>query len=432
MICDNLSISQDGILEFAHRRCDELAERYGTPLYVMDEEKIREHLRKYKNAMQRAFGEKAEIQYASKACDFKAMYRIVKEEGCGVDVVSQGEIFTAKAAGFPMEKVHFHGNCKTDDEIRYALDACVGCFVVDSEEELFALDAIAGSRNLKQNILLRITPGIDPHTFEAVATGLVDSKFGTPIQNGAAMSLIEKALTLEHVCLKGLHCHVGSQVFDEEVFIKCADVMLNLMKTVEIQLGHRLKELNLGGGYGVRYVKSDAVYDVAAVIEKIGYFVKDKCQKLDFEVPMIYMEPGRSIVADAGLTLYRVGSVKRIPEVKNYVAVDGGMTDNPRYALYRAPYTVLCANRMHEPVEFECSVVGKCCESGDILQERVLLPKSVQRSDLIAVLTTGAYNYSMASNYNRITRPAVVLLQKEGEVLAVKRESLENLIQNEL
>ncbi len=431
MLMKQMSINEEGMLEFAGHPCDKLAEKYGTPLYVMDEMLIRSRMRLYQRTLKKLFSEDSEVQYASKACDFKAMYRIAKEEKIGIDVVSAGEIFTAVSAGFPMEKAVFHGNCKTDDEIRYAMKCRVGTFVIDSEEELDAVEKIAEEYNLVQNALIRITPGIDPHTYEAVATGLVDSKFGAAIITGDAERLTKKALKMNHVCLKGFHCHVGSQVFDEEVFVKCAEVMFRFIKDMKDKYGYVCQELNLGGGFGVRYADQDPHLNIEETLAKISEHVHELCKVLNVELPAILMEPGRSIAADAGMTLYRVGSVKKIPGIKNYVAVDGGMTDNPRYALYRSSYSVCCANRMHERNLMLCSVVGKCCESGDILQENVLLPETVQRNDLIAVMTTGAYNYSMASNYNRIVRPAVVMIADQGEYLAVRRESFEDLIKNE-
>ena len=432
MIKNNLSINHQGILMFSGKSAVELAEKYGTPLYVMDEQMIRNRLNTFKQAMNEAFDERAEVLYASKACDFMALYRLVKEENCGVDVVSDGEIFTAWRAGFPMEKAYFHGNNKTDEEIRFAMEKKVGTFVVDGEDELKAINRIAAEYNHIQKILIRVTPGIDPHTYEAVSTGIVDCKFGSAISTGAAMQLTMNALKCDHVQLMGFHCHVGSQVFDGDVFMKCADVMFRFMKQVQDQTGYQAAQLNLGGGYGIGYVKEDPTLDVQQILMSVGAHVKRLCQMLQMALPQILMEPGRSIVADSGMTLYHVGTVKRIPDAKTYVSVDGGMTDNPRYALYRAKYTLVCANRMHEKSSMRCSVVGKCCESGDTLQENVMLPESVQRNDVLAVLNTGAYNYSMASNYNRIVRPAVVMINGEEEKVVVQREKLEDLIKNEI
>lgn len=431
MICDNLRINEKNELEFAGRSTIALAKKYGTPLYVMDEEKIRSNIRRYKNTIREACGEEAMIYFASKACDFKDIYRIVKEEGIGADVVSGGEIFTAYSAGFPMELACFHGNNKTEEEIHYAMDVNVGCFVVDNEEEVLEVERIANEKNRIQKVLLRITPGIDPHTYEAVATGKVDSKFGSAIETGAAEKIVKLVLKQPHLSLAGFHCHVGSQVFDSDVFLKCAEAMLKFMAEMKSKVNYEAHELNLGGGYGVRYVDSDPMMNLEENLRLVGRFIRTRSEELNLKMPIVKMEPGRSIVADAGMTLYTVGSVKCIPGYKNYVSIDGGMSDNPRFALYRSKYTVLCANKVKEDQYMDCSVVGKCCESGDIIQENVPLPKSIQRKDLIAVLTTGAYNYSMASNYNRITRPAVVMLKKEDEEVVVQRESWQDLIKNE-
>ncbi len=432
MICENLTVNATGELLFAGRSTKELLNTYGSPLYLMDEQRIRRNMRVYADAMNEAFGQDAMVLYASKACSFKDIYRIAKEERIGIDVVSAGEIHTAKAAGFPMENAYFHGNNKTDEEIAYAMDAGVGFFVADHTEELDAVNAIAAQKGIVQKVLLRITPGIDTHTYEAVATGQVDSKFGSAIETGQAADITGYALGLPHISLEGFHCHVGSQVFDSDTFFRSADIMLQFIGAMRVQYGYTARQLDLGGGYGVRYTDDDPTIDIADNIRQVAVHVKNACAQLKLPLPAIRLEPGRSIVADAGITLYTVGSVKRIPGYKNYVSVDGGMSDNPRFALYESPYTVVCPEKMHEPADFKCDVVGKCCESGDVLQPDVLLPASVERGDMLAVLTTGAYNYSMASNYNRIPRPPVVMLTKDGEHVAVKRESLEDIIKNDI
>lgn len=432
MICDNLTVNDAGELLFAGRSTKALMEKYGSPLYVMDESRIRHNLRQYVSAMQEAFGDEARVLYASKACSFKEMYRIANEEGAGVDVVSEGEIYTAHAAGFPMEHAYFHGNNKTDAEVALAMELGVGYFVVDHEEELDAVEAEAARRGITQKVLLRITPGIDTHTYEAVATGQVDSKFGSAIETGQAAAITDYVLKLPHLSLEGFHCHVGSQVFDSDTFFRSADIMLQFIADMRDRFGYTAKILDLGGGYGVRYLDTDPTIDIADNIRQVAAHVKAACERLSLSVPAIRMEPGRSIVADAGITLYTVGSVKRIPGYKNYVSVDGGMSDNPRFALYESPYTVVCPEKMNEPATFACSVVGKCCESGDILQENVMLPASCKRGDMLAVLTTGAYNYSMASNYNRIPRLPVIMVSETGDKVVVKRESLEDIVRNDI
>lgn len=430
MLADNIQ-TRDGTLYFAGHNTVQLAQKYGTPLYLMDETRIRENCRMYLRAFRRNFGENAQPLYASKAASFKRMYEIMRSEGMGVDVVSAGEIHTAALAGFPMEQAYFHGNNKTDAEIQYAIGQGVGYFVADNHEELDAINRIAGALGKQQRVLLRLTPGIDPHTYEAVATGKVDSKFGAAIETGQAEALFQYARTLPNVTLVGFHCHVGSQVFDEDVFERAGQIMLEFVALLRNRYGFATQQLDLGGGYGVRYCESDKQVDIEQRIGEVASSLKASAAALGIPLPTILMEPGRSIVADAGMTLYTVGTVKRIPGYKNYVSVDGGMTDNPRYALYGSAYTVYAAGRMDEPAVLHCDVVGRCCESGDIIQPKVALP-DVRRGDLLAVCTTGAYNYSMASNYNRMARPPVVMLTPERDTIAVRRETLEQLTENDI
>ena len=435
MICDNLSVNEKDHLCLGGQDTVLLAEQYGTPLYLLDEDRIRLQCRTYLRTMREAFGEAALPLYASKAASFKQIYRIMQEEGMGIDVVSVGEICTAHAVGFPLERAYFHSNNKTDADILYAMERGVGYFVVDNREELDAIERVASEKGSVQKILLRLTPGIDPHTYEAVSTGNVDSKFGSAIETGQAEEITTYALTLPHLHLAGFHCHVGSQVFDADVFLRSAEIMLRFMAEMRDKHGYLAEELDLGGGFGVRYLAEDPVMNIADTVKTVGESVQALCRQLGLPLPAIRMEPGRSIVAEAGMTLYTVGTVKQIPGYKNYVSVDGGMTDNPRFALYRSPYTVLLANRTEAAdaeEQMRCSVVGRCCESGDILQENVKMPKTVARGDLLAVLTTGAYNYSMSSNYNRIPRPPVVMLAGGESYLAVKRETPEDVCRNDL
>ena len=436
MICNNLSVNEKGHLTLGGVDVVSMAEKYGTPLYLFDENRIRERCRTYVDAMKSAFGDNALPLYASKAASFKQMYRIIMDEGMGTDLVSSGELYTAAYVGFPLEKAYFHSNNKTDLDIAYAIDESVGYFVVDNVEELDAIDHIAGERGIKQKILLRLTPGIDPHTYAAVATGKVDSKFGSAIETGQAEQIAKYATELENIDLYGFHCHVGSQVFDSDVYLRASEIMLDFIAEMEKKYGFVTKELDLGGGYGVRYLESDPHIDIAANIHQVADHMKAYCQKIGVKMPAVRMEPGRSIVADAGLTVYTAGTVKRIPGYKNYVSVDGGMADNPRFALYGSSYTVCLANRMNAEAEgaptFKCSVVGRCCESGDILQENVTLPADIKRGDMIAVLTTGAYNYSMASNYNRLGKPPVIMLKDGFDYIAVRRESFDDVCKNDV
>ena len=431
MLSENLSVGSNGHLYFSGQDTVALARQYGTPLYLMDEARIRQNMQMYIRAFAEHFGPGARPLYASKANCFKRIYEIAREEGMGIDVVSSGEIFTALKANFPLSQAYFHSNNKTDWDIAFAMDHGIGYFVVDNREELDAIHQIAGEKGLKQPVLLRLTPGIDPHTYEAVATGKVDSKFGTAIETGQALEMVRYALGLENIDLKGIHCHVGSQVFGEDIYERASEIMLTFMAQCRDTFGVTLEQLDMGGGYGVRYVDTDGFVDIPAAIGRVAAFMKETCAKLGMELPKISMEPGRSIVADAGLTLYSVGTIKKITGYKNYVSVDGGMTDNPRYALYGSKYTVYLASRPNDPKDLTADVVGRCCESGDMIQPDVQMPEP-RRGEILAVCTTGAYNYSMASNYNRINRPAVVMVTPETSYVAVKRESLEDLVRNDV
>ena len=431
MLSSNITVGDNGHLFFGGQDTVALAQQYGTPLYLMDEVRIRENMRMYLKAFAEHFGPGSRPLYASKANSFKRIYEIAAQEGIGVDVVSSGEIYTAMKAGFPLSEAYFHSNNKTDWDIAFAMDNGIGYFVVDNREELDAIHAIAGQKGRKQPILLRLTPGIDPHTYEAVATGKVDSKFGTAIETGQALEMVRYALSLPSIELKGVHCHVGSQVFGEDVYERASDIMLAFMAQCREQCGVELEQLDMGGGYGVRYVDSDGQVDIPAAIGRVAAHMRAQCARLGMKLPRISMEPGRSIVADAGMTLYSVGTVKKITGYKNYVSVDGGMTDNPRYALYGSRYTVYLASRPEDEKDLTADVVGRCCESGDIVQPNVKLPEP-RRGEILAVCTTGAYNYSMASNYNRVNRPAIVMVTPDSAYVAVRRESLEDLVRNDI
>ena len=433
MICDNITTAANGHLLFAGQDTVDLAKQSGTPLYLMDEDRIREKCRVYTAAFRKHFGGQARPLYASKALSCKRIYEIMREENMGIDVVSSGEIYTALQAGYDLSRAYFHSNNKTDGDIRYGMDHGIGCFVADNVEEIKVIEAEAAARNIRQSVLLRLTPGIDPHTYEAIATGKVDSKFGSAIETGQAEEITVFTLKQPHVDLAGFHCHVGSQVFAEDVFERAAVIMLEFVAEMREKYSYMARQLDLGGGYGVRYVDSDPFLDVDAKVSEVAAVISETCARLGIEMPEIHMEPGRSIVADAGMTLYTAGTVKRIPGYKNYVSVDGGMPDHPRFALYGSLYTCLLANKMDEAADFECDLVGRCCESGDIIQQHVKLPSSVGRGDIVAVCTTGAYHYSMASNYNRLPRPPIVMLRggKESYV-AVRRESFEDLCRNDL
>lgn len=427
MLCENLSLGKNGHLYFAGQDTTVLAAQYGTPVYLLDEDYIRGQCRLYRSAFRKHFGPGSCPLYASKANACKRLYEIMREEDMGIDVVSSGEIYCAAQAGYDLSRAYFHGNNKTDEDIAFGMERHVGYFVADNAEEIMAIEAEAARRGIRQKVLLRLTPGIDPHTYEEVSTGKVDSKFGSAIETGQAEEITLRTLAQPHVELVGFHCHVGSQVFGEDVFERAAAVMLEFIAAMREKHGYMARQLDLGGGYGVRYVEEDLWLDVDAKVGQVAAAIHRTCARLHIEMPEIHMEPGRSIVAAAGMTLYTCGAVKKIPGYKNYVSVDGGMTDNPRFALYKSRYTCLPANKMDQPRTMEASLVGRCCESGDIIQEHVPLPASMERGDIVAVCTTGAYNYSMASHYNKIPRPPIVMLRDGGSYVAVRRETVADL-----
>lgn len=413
--------------------CDvaKIAEEYGTPVYIMDEDKIRENCRTYTSAMQHYYDGNGLVLYASKALSCKYIYRLAKEEGMGVDVVSGGELYTALKAGFPAEKIYFHGNNKTADELKMALTNGVGRIVVDNIFELEMLNDMAGALNLTADIMFRIKPGIDAHTHSFVQTGQIDSKFGVALETGEAEEIIVKADAMENVNVVGVHCHIGSQIFELAPFKLAAEKMMNFIADMKNRHGIAMKELNLGGGYGIKYTQADTPIDYDKYIEAVSEVVRSISKERNVELPFIVMEPGRSLVAEAGITVYRVGAVKEIPNIRTYISVDGGMGDNPRYILYESEYEAV---KVHDPLAdktMTATIAGKCCESGDILINKASLPET-KPGDLIAVLATGAYNYSMASNYNRIPRPPIVMVSGGKAKLAVKRESYDDLIVNDL
>lgn len=408
-----------------------LAAQYGTPLYVMDENVIRSNMRAFKSSMDKYYGGKGLVCYASKAFSCKEIYRIAKEEGIGADVVSIGEMYTAKSVGFPMDQVCFHGNNKTRRELEAALDWGVTRIVVDNLTELHTLSALAKEKGITAEILLRIKPGIDAHTHNFIRTGQIDSKFGLALETGEAMEGVKEALAAESVTLRGLHCHIGSQIFSVDPFVHAAEVMMGFLGQIKAETGVELPELNLGGGFGILYTDEDEPVPFGDYMEPVSRAVKASAEKLGLSQPFVLIEPGRSIVGEAGTTLYTVGSVKEIPDIRTYVSVDGGMGDNPRYILYQAKYDMILANRVNEPATETVTVAGRCCESGDLLGENVPLAPA-KPGDLLAVFATGAYNYSMASRYNRVGIPPVVMVKDGASRVIVRGESLEDLVRNDL
>lgn len=423
-------INANGHLEIGGCDVADLANQYGTPLYIVDEALVRQRASEYIEAF-KASGLKFQVAYASKAFSVMAMCAIAEQEGLSLDVVSDGELYTAMQAGFPAERIHFHGNNKTPEEINMALDAGIGCFVVDNFMELQLLNALAGDKGKKVNILLRITPGVEAHTHDYISTGQQDSKFGFDLGNGAAKQAIQEALALPNLIVLGVHSHIGSQIFEVEGFRMAVDKVADFAVAIRNELGLTFKVINLGGGFGIRYVEGDTPLPISEYVAAITGAIITNFTNAEFPLPEIWVEPGRSMVGDAGTTLYTVGTSKHIPGVRKYIAVDGGMTDNPRPALYQSKYEAILANRANDAIEETVSVAGKCCESGDMLIWDLELPKA-ENGDLLAVFCTGAYNYAMASNYNRIRRPAVVFVKDGQADLAVKRESLDNIVCNDV
>lgn len=430
-IMDCLSVNKNGNLEMSGCDLVETAKKFGTPTYVIDEATIRKNCRKYTDSVKKYYNGNGRVIYASKALSCKYMYKLVNEEGLGIDVVSGGEIYTALSAGFPADKIYFHGNNKTPDELEYALENGVGRIMVDNMLELERIDEIAEKLGVEANVILRITPGIDASTHDFVKTGKIDSKFGAALETGAADELVSAAVKLKNICLRGFHCHIGSQIFDFEPFEHAAEVMMNFVADVKEKYGVVTEELDLGGGFGIRYTEDDNPSDLGEYMNVVSETVKKVAEARNVELPFVIVEPGRSTVAEAGLTLYSVGNIKEIPNIRTYVSVDGGMTDNPRYILYQSKYTVVSAENPLAPRDKTVTVAGKCCESGDLIGENIQL-NDVVPGEIIAVLSTGAYNYSMSSNYNRIPRPPIVVIKDGKPTEVVRRETYDDMLRCDL
>lgn len=430
-ISGNLGVNEVGNLTIGGVDTVALAAEYGTPLYVMDEDKIIENCCLYRDSIDKFYDGKGLVCYASKAFSCKQIYRIIKSQGIGVDVVSMGELYTAMSVGFDPLKICYHGNNKSRDELVYALRCGVSRIVVDAVDELKLLSQIASELNVTAGIMLRLSPGIDAHTHSFIQTGQIDSKFGFPIETGAAMDIVMQALNLPNIILMGIHCHIGSQIFDLEPFEHTAQVMMNFIQNVKNETGHEIHELNLGGGFGTKYVDSDTPVAYDNYMEKVSMVVKRYAFEMGIKLPFIIIEPGRSIVAQAGLTLYTIGNIKEIKGVRTYVAVDGGMNDNMRYALYGSEYSFIVANKARQPKTKLATIAGRCCESGDLLGKDVAIQECAS-GDVLATLVTGAYNYSMSSNYNRTLKPAVVFLKDGQSFIGIKRETLQDIVRNDM
>ncbi|EPB8161337.1 TPA: diaminopimelate decarboxylase [Clostridium perfringens] len=406
-----------------------LSKEYGTPLYVIDEELVRSNCRRYYNAM-RCEERGNRVTYAGKAFINMSMCNLVNEENLYLDVVSGGELYTAYKAGFPLERIYFHGNNKSDYEIDLGVRLGIGRFIVDNIHELEVLNSIAQEYGRVQKVYLRITPGVEAHTHEYIKTGQLDSKFGFPVIGDTVYDAIKRAMELEYIELNGLHCHIGSQIFDLEPFEDTTEIMLNLINDIKETLGYEIKELDLGGGFGIYYTEGDKPKEIEEYCSVIINKADEICRKLNMNVPILSIEPGRSIVGNAGLTLYTVGAIKEIPNIRKYVSVDGGMSDNIRPALYSANYESLIANRVFDNSKEIVTVAGKCCESGDVLLNSIEMPR-METGDILAIMSTGAYGHSMANNYNRIPKAAVVSVSNGISKVMCKRETYEDLLRNE-
>jgi diaminopimelate decarboxylase len=423
-------VNDKGHLEIGGVDTVELAKEYGTPLYIYDVALIRARARAFKDAFRR-HGVKAQVAYASKAFSSIAMVQLAEEEGLSLDVVSGGELYTAIQAGFPPERIHFHGNNKSREELMMALDHGVGCIVVDNFYELELLEQLGKQYGKTIAILIRVTPGVEAHTHDYILTGQEDSKFGFDLNNGQAEQALERALSSSSFSVLGIHCHIGSQIFETTGFVLAAQKIFKKIADWKEAYGFAPAVVNLGGGFGIRYTKEDDPIPVSEYVDQIVSEVKKQVSEQNIAMPEIWIEPGRSLVGDAGTTIYSIGSRKDVPNVRHYVAVDGGMSDNIRPALYEAKYEAVLANRVLDEKNEIVSIAGKCCESGDMLIWDLPLPKA-KPGDYLAVFCTGAYGYSMANNYNRIPRPAVVFVENGEAQLVVKRETYEDLVRLDL
>ncbi len=431
---ETLKINSKGHLEIGGCDTVALAEQFGTPLYVFDEKYMRAMMRVYRDTIDKEYGGHGLVLYASKAFSCMAVYKIAAQENIGVDVVSGGELYTAVKAGFPAEKIYMHGNNKLPRELEFAVESGVGTIVLDAYDEADMLDELCAKCGRKQDVLIRINPGVEAHTHAFVQTARTDSKFGFSVSDGTAEKITSYILKKPNLNLKGYHCHIGSQIFEKQSFVLAAEKAMDFMAKIKKDTGFEADTLNIGGGFGIWYTDDDAKIDVngyAAYLEALISAVKAKSEELDLNRPYIVIEPGRSIVGEAGITLYTVGAIKDIPGIKKYVAIDGGMFDNPRYALYQSKYTVMLANRATEPCTEKVTIAGKCCESGDIIAVDVPLPKA-ERGDIAAVLSTGAYNYSMASNYNRNFIPPAVLVKDGRAEYIIKPQTYEDIVRNDV
>jgi diaminopimelate decarboxylase len=428
----NECIEINGIGHMVFDGCDvvDLAKEYGTPLYVISESEIRKRCRSIREHFTCKYPN-TQALYASKAMSNVALYKIIAEEGMGIDVVSGGELYTAMKAQFPMENIYFHGNNKTPNEIKLGIDNNIGCFVIDNEYELGIIQRLAFESGKKVKALLRITPGVSGHTHEYISTGQIDSKFGFSIQEDVALNAVKMVMECPNVHFAGIHCHIGSQIYRLEAYREAVKVMIALALQIKLEIGVEIEELNMGGGFGVFDCDGNKQVDIVDFTEIIMATIEEQCNLKNIKKPKVLIEPGRWIVAEAGITLYTIGAIKEIKGIRKYVSVDGGMSDNPRHALYKAVYRAVVANKVNETNKETVTIAGKCCESGDILIRNFQTP-AMESGDILAVYGTGAYNYSMSSNYNRMTRPALVMVNNGASKVIIRRETYEDLLRCEL
>lgn len=418
------------ILYFDNCNTKELAEEYGTPLYIMSQTEIESRMKEIRDCFLSKYPN-TRAAYASKAFCTTAMYKICEKEGFCIDIVSGGELYTAIKASFPAERIEFNGNNKLPGEIEEAIDYGIGRFIVDGLQEVELIEAICEEKGKTANVLFRVTPGVAASTHDYITTGKKDSKFGIPLDEEVFYPQVEAAIKAEHINFLGLHFHVGSQLFDNSPYLQALDIILDKVSEIKKRFGYDVKELNLGGGFGAVYIDEERMpydYFLAPLMQRIEEF----SEELGIERPAVVIEPGRSIVAEAGISLYTIGSIKDIKDLRKYVAVDGGMGDNIRPALYQAEYEGIVANKANEPKDDRVTICGKCCESGDILMKDCMITKSVEAGDILAMFSTGAYGFSMASTYNGNPIPAVVLVKDGKSELMVKRQSYEDMVARHL
>jgi diaminopimelate decarboxylase len=420
-------LDKNGKLMFEGVGLEDIAREYNTPCYIYSEQIIRENCQEYTKTFE-SNGVDYEVIYAGKAFLVKALCKILAEEGIGIDASSGGEIYTALSAEFPAEKIYFHGNNKSENEIRFALDNDIGTIMVDNIYELNLVNEIAQELNKKVKIMIRVIPGVDTHTHEKIRTGQVDSKFGFPVLE--LESIFPLVLKKENLIYKGLHCHIGSQLLEVQYHLQAIIEMIRIIKRIEEKFKVKTNNLNLGGGLGVKYTSEDTPVPIRVFVNSMIKKIKEVCREYNLSLPKVLIEPGRSIVAEAGITLYRIGAIKEIAGLKKYLIVDGGMADNPRPSLYDAKYEALIVNKLNQKTMEAVTIAGKYCESGDILIKNIELPKA-ENDDLIIFFTTGAYHHAMASNYNGIPRPPVVLVNKGRHGLMVKGETYQDIIHNQ-